>query len=74
MDIRKLVGDNVNRLRKDLGMKQEPFSDAAGITQSYLSQIEHGRVNLTLFGLNDLCEALGVRPIELFRESEGEET
>jgi transcriptional regulator with XRE-family HTH domain len=72
MDIRRLVGGNVARLRKERGLKQEPFSEAAGITQSYLSQIENGRVNLTLFGINDLAVALDVRPAELFREtSEG---
>ncbi|ABQ66543.1 transcriptional regulator, XRE family [Rhizorhabdus wittichii RW1] len=68
MDIRKLVGGNVARLRKKTGLKQEPFSEAAGISQSYLSQIENGHVNLTLLGVNDLAQALGVPPIELFRE------
>jgi transcriptional regulator with XRE-family HTH domain len=65
MDIRKLVGGNVARLRQEQGLKQEPFSEAAGITQSYLSQIENGRVNLTLLGLNDIAQALSVTPAEL---------
>jgi transcriptional regulator with XRE-family HTH domain len=68
MDIRKLVGGNVARLRKERELKQEPFSEAAGITQSYLSQIENGHVNLTLLGINDLAAALGVPAAELFRE------
>jgi len=70
MDIRKLVGGNVARLRKGKGLKQEPFSDAAGITQSYLSQIENGHVNLTLLGLHELAQALQVEPAELFRRYE----
>lgn len=48
-------------------MKQEPFSEVSGFTQSYLSQIENGRVNLTLLRLHDLAEALGVEPGEFFR-------
>lgn len=68
MDIRKLVGGNVARLRKQRGMKQEAFIETAGISQSYLSQIENGHVNLTLLGLHDLAQALGVPPAELFRE------
>ena len=68
MDVRKLVGGNVARLRKAKGMKQEPFSVAAGITQSYLSQIENGHVNLTLLGLNELAEALSVKPQELLQQ------
>ena len=65
MDIRKLVGGNVARLRREQGFKQEPFSEAAGITQSYLSQIESGRVNLTLLRLNEIAQALSVPPAEL---------
>lgn len=49
-------------------MKQEPLSEASGFTQSYLSQIENGLVNLTLLRLHDLAEAFGVAPAELFRE------
>lgn len=68
MDIRVLVGRNVARLRQDRAMKQEPLSEASGFTQSYLSQIENGRVNLTLLRLHDLAEAFGVKPTELFRD------
>ena len=68
MDIRKLVGGNVARLRKAKGMKQELFSEVAGVSQSYLSQIENGHVNLTLLGLNELAQALSVQPAELLRQ------
>jgi transcriptional regulator with XRE-family HTH domain len=70
MDIRKLLGQNVSRLRKEREMKQEALAAAAGITQSYLSQIENGQVNLTLLGVNDLVQALDIKPGELFREPE----
>lgn len=66
MDIRRLVGANVARLRRQRDLKQEPFSVAAGITQSYLSQIENGHVNLTLLGLHDLAQALEVSPADFF--------
>ena len=49
-------------------MKQELFSDVAGVSQSYLSQIENGHVNLTLLGLNELAQALSVEPAELLRQ------
>lgn len=68
MDIRILVGRNVVRLRKEKALKQEPFADVAGFTQSYLSQIENGRVNLTLLRLNDLAQVFGVSPVEFFRD------
>ena len=68
MDIRALVGRNVARLRKERELRQEPLSEVSGFTQSYLSQIENGRVNLTLLSLNGLAEAFGVHPSELFAE------
>lgn len=48
-------------------MKQEPLSEVSGFTQSYLSQIENGHVNLTLLRLHDLAEALEVQPGEFFK-------
>lgn len=70
MDIRALVGGNVARLRRERAMKQEPLSEVSGFTQSYLSQIENGRVNLTLLRLHDLAEAFGVKPGELLRDDD----
>ena len=67
MDIRRLVGLNVARLRKERELKQEPLAEVAGFTQSYLSQIENGRINLTLLRLNDLAERFQVSPIEFFK-------
>ena len=65
MDIRALVGRNVARLRRERALRQEPFGETSGFSQSYLSQIENGRVNLTLLRLNDLAEAFDVHPREL---------
>jgi transcriptional regulator with XRE-family HTH domain len=67
VDIRRLVGQKLVRLRTERALKQEPFAEDSGFTQSYLSQIENGHINLTLLRLNDLAESLGVSPIEFFR-------
>jgi len=68
MDIRKLVGGNVTRLRKEQDLKQERLAELSGLTQSMISQIENGHSNVELFTLNDLAQAFGVRPIEFFVE------
>ena len=68
MDIRALVGCNVARLRRERALKQEALSELSGFTQSYLSQIENGRINLTLLNLHDLAQAFGVHPRELLNE------
>ena len=68
MDIRKLVGLNLARLRNARGLKQEQLAEITGLTQSYLSQIETGQVNLTLLRLHDLVEGLNVEPGEFFKK------
>ena len=37
MDMRKLVGRNFARLRREKGFTQERFAEAAGFTQQYVS-------------------------------------
>jgi transcriptional regulator with XRE-family HTH domain len=69
MDIRKLVGANIARLRKERGYTQEQFCDISGLAQSYLSKLENGRINLTLLGINDVVQALNVQPEALFERS-----
>ena len=74
MDIRALVGRNVARLRQERAMTQEALSDASGITQSYLSQIENGHINLTLLHMHDVAYSLGIDPQMLFdREDAGKD-
>jgi transcriptional regulator with XRE-family HTH domain len=74
VDIRKLVGGNVIRLRREQDLKQERLAELSGLTQSMISQIENGHSNVELFTLNDLAQAFGVRPIEFFVDDAGEET
>lgn len=60
MDMRKLVGRNFGRLRREKGFTQEQFADLSGFTQQYLSDLERGRRNPTVVTLFHLASALGV--------------
>ena len=51
---------NVITRRKALGLSQGQLAAAAGIHQSDLSRIEHGRANPTFDTLDALARALGV--------------
>ena len=42
---------NIAKLRKSLKMNQETFRKEVGISQSYLSELETGKKNLTTFHL-----------------------
>ena len=65
MDIRKLVGRNVRRLRSASGLTQEQFAEKSGFTQQYISDLERGRRNPTVLSLFQLAQALGVSHVDL---------
>ncbi len=65
MDMRRLVGRNFARLRKEKGFTQERFAEVSGFTQQYVSDLERGRRNPTVVTLFHLASALGVSHIDL---------
>ena len=67
MDMRKLVGTNVRRIREKTGLTQEKLSEISGFSQQYISGLEQGRRNPTIVTLYELSRALGVSHIELMR-------
>jgi transcriptional regulator with XRE-family HTH domain len=65
MDMRKLVGRNFARLRREKGFTQERFAEVSGMTQQYVSGLERGHRNPTIVTLFHLASALGVSPVDL---------
>ena len=65
MDMRRLVGRNFARLRKQKRFTQERFSEASGFTQQYISDLERGRRNPTVVTLFELAGTLGVSHVDL---------
>jgi transcriptional regulator with XRE-family HTH domain len=67
MDMRRLVGQNVKRIRQKKGLTQEKFAEISGFSQQYLSGLENGRRNPTVVTLYELATALGVSHMDLVR-------
>ncbi|MEA3030149.1 MAG: hypothetical protein QOG13_1474 [Sphingomonadales bacterium] len=67
MDMRKLVGRNAARLRREAGLTQEQLAERCGLSQQYLSDLERGKLNPTVVTLYELATALGVSHVELVR-------
>ncbi len=65
MDMRKLVGDNVCRIRKEKGLTQETLSELSGLSQQYISDLERGKRNPTIVTIYELAMALKVGHLEL---------
>jgi len=65
MDMRKLIGRNVKRIRLEKGLTQEQFAELSGFTQQYLSGLERGRRNPTIVSLYEIALALAVEHVVL---------
>ena len=65
MDMRKLVGENVRRIRMSRAMTQEALAERSGFSQQYISDLERGRRNPTVVSLFELAQALDVTPTDL---------
>lgn len=72
MDMRKLVGANFARIRRDRGLTQEQVAERSGFRQQYISGLESGRRNPTVVTLYELATALGVDHIALMQPSDAD--
>lgn len=72
MDMRKVVGLNVLRLRHERGISQEELSFRSGFGRAYLSGLETGKRNPTVVSLLEIAQALDAKPIDLLQEVQAE--
>lgn len=72
MDMRRLVGRNLRRIREAQEIRQEKLAELSGFGQQYISDIERGRRNPTVVTLFHLATALGVVPADLVVFDDGD--
>jgi transcriptional regulator with XRE-family HTH domain len=65
-------GDAVRRLRKRTEPSQEKFAARAGISRTYMSEIERGITNVSLDTIGRISTGLGMSLSELFHEVDAE--
>lgn len=70
MNLRKIFGLNLQRLRRERRLSQEQLAHLAGCARAYLSGAEAGRRNATLDMLEALATVLEVEPAHLLKEPE----
>lgn len=68
LDINKVVGFNIRRLRLDQEMTQRELSEKVGLTRTSISNIEVGRQRLLVQALGVFADQLGVEVSELFND------
>jgi len=63
--MRRLVGENLARVRAAKGLTQEQLAERSGFSQQYLSGLERGRRNPTIVSIYEIAQALGVSYLDL---------
>ena len=63
--LRRIVADNVRRLRQGRAMSQEGLAAEAGLHRTYVGAIERAERNLSLDNIERLADALKVAPAAL---------
>jgi len=67
MDMRKLVGRNFARIRREKGLTQERVAELSGFSQQYLSSLENGKRNPSVVTIYEIARAMGVDHCDLLR-------
>lgn len=58
----------LKEIRKERGLTTQQLADLAGMSQSYVSDIENGRKTLNARRMEQLATALGVSPLDLLAD------
>lgn len=64
---RERIAFNLRELRKKSGLPQDTLAAAAGISQTFLSQVETGRNNISVDKLEQIALALGIDVVDLLQ-------
>jgi transcriptional regulator with XRE-family HTH domain len=67
MDLRGVFATNLRRLRHEKGLSQDDLAYEAGISRSYLSQLEKGAFYASLKIVGKVADVLKIEPAELLR-------
>lgn len=65
---RKAIGKKIEKLRKERGMSQLKLANEAGLSQSYIPDLEKGLKCPTVETLDNICYALRISLIEFLTE------
>jgi transcriptional regulator with XRE-family HTH domain len=64
-DIEKVVGQQIKKLRKAKGIKQDELAERSGLNRAHLYRLENGEQSMTLRTLKLIADTLGVKARDL---------
>ena len=62
----KDLGNNIAKSRMAKGLSAYELSQRIGRDRSYISQVEVGKINISIKTLLDICQVLEISPRDLF--------
>lgn len=65
MELRRIVAQNLRRLRQDRGLTQEELADRAGLNRNYVGMVEREENAPTVDTLEALAKAMDIDPTAL---------
>ena len=68
MDIVKVFGTNLKKLRSEKGLSQEELAEKSGLHRTYISAIECFRRSIALENVQRIADALEIDTYKLFLE------
>ena len=69
MELRRIVAQNLRRLRQDRGLSQEELAGQAGLNRNYVGMIEREENSPTVDTLEALAKVLKVAAEEFLKRS-----
>jgi len=67
MDIKKLFGSTIREYRLKRKLSQEKLAELSDLHRTYISEVERGERNISLVNIEKICNAMDVKPSELFK-------
>ena len=64
-DPKRILGENLRRIRHETGISQEELADRANLHRTYISSIERGERNVSIENIFAIAQALNVPPADL---------
>lgn len=61
-ELQEMVGRNLRRFRRGLGLSQEAFGEKVGWHRTFVGAVERGERNLTLRTVERIAEQIGIDP------------
>jgi transcriptional regulator with XRE-family HTH domain len=66
----KKLGANIRAIRRSQNLSQEALAEISGLSRPFITQVEHGKRDLSYRTLSIIADALGVKKSEITAQAD----